>query len=320
MKIVVLDGYSVNPGDLSWAKLEALGNVTIYDRTPENPDEVIRRIGEAEAVCTSKVPVDGAIMDACPSLRYIGVLATGYNIVDIRAARKRGITVTNVPQYSTSSVAQFTIALLLELCCHVGHHNGAVKEGRWCRCEDFCFWDAPVMELEGKTMGIIGFGSIGKAVGRLARALGMKVLAAGSRPTPEGEAIGEYVQLERLLAEADVISLHAPLFPETKHLINRETIRQMKEGVLLLNTARGPLVEQFALAEALESGKLAGAALDVVEAEPMLPDNPLLTAKNCIITPHIAWASLEARSRLIDIVAENLRRFQLGAPQNVVNG
>lgn len=319
MKIVLLDGCTINPGDLSWDALAKLGDLTVYDRTPNDRDEVIRRIGSAEAVYTSKVTVDAAVIDACPNLKYIGALATGYNIIDVEAASARGIVVTNVPKYSTPAVAQFTIALLLELACHTGHHDAAVKEGRWCSCQDFCFWDYPIIELSGKTMGIIGFGHIGRAVGRLASALGMRVLASGSRPCPEGEAIATYVDLDTLLRESDVISLHAPLFPSTKHIINSDSIAKMKDGVLILNTARGPLIHQGALADALNSGKVAGAGLDVVDAEPMLPDNPLLTAQNCILTPHIAWASKEARQRLISVVAENLRRYQAGTPQNVVN-
>ena len=318
MKIVILDGYSINPGDLSWDGLRELGELTIYDRTPSEPAEIIRRIGDAEAVLLSKVPMGAEVMEHCPNLCYIGALATGYNVIDTDAAAKRGIAVTNVPKYSTPAVAQFTLALLMELTCHVGHHDQAVKEGRWCRCKDFCFWDAPVIELQGKTMGIIGFGSIGRAVGRLARALDMRVLATGSRPCPEGEAIGSYVDLDTLLAESDVISLHAPLFPSTHHIVCGETIEKMKDGVLILNTARGPLIEETALARALESGKVGGAALDVVDVEPMRRDNPLLQARNCIITPHIAWASVEARSRLIDAVTENLRCWMAGTPQNLV--
>ena len=320
MKIVLLDGHSINPGDLSWDGLAALGELTVYDNTPNDRWEIIRRIGDAQAVYTSKVPIDAKVMDACPEMQYIGALATGYNIIDTAAAKARGIVVTNVPNYSTPAVAQLTIALLLELACHVGHHDRAVKEGRWCTSQDFCFWDFPIVELQGKTLGIIGFGNIGRAVGRIARAMGMTVLAAGSRPCAEGEVVGRYVDLDTLLAQSDVISLHCPLFPETKHLICGETLEKMKDGVLLLNTSRGPLIQQEDLAEALRTGKVAGAGLDVVEVEPMLPDNPLLTAPNCVITPHIAWASVEARTRLIEIVTENLRCFINGTPQNVVNG
>lgn len=319
MKIVILDGYAANPGDLSWDGIGAQGDLTVYDYTPNEPSALIQRIGDAEAIFINKEVINAAIMDACPQLKLIGVLATGYNVVDTAAARERGIVVCNIPAYSTPSVAQFTFALLLELTCHVGHHDRAVKEGRWCTNRDFCFWDMPIMELEGKTMGIIGFGNIGRAVGRIARSLGMKVLAAGSRPCPEGQAIGTYVDYDTLFAHSDVISLHCPLFPETKGLICAENIAKMKDGVLILNTARGPLVDQQDLADALSSGKVAGAGLDVVETEPMLPDNPLLNAPHCIITPHIAWASREARGRLMDIAVENLRCYIAGTPQNVVN-
>lgn len=319
MKIVILDGYTENPGDLSWDGLAELGELTVYDYTEDDPAEIIQRIGDAEAVYVSKVMLDRQVIETCPNLRYIGALATGYNMIDLAAAEERGITVTNVPKYSTPSVAQHTLALLLELTCHVGHHDRAVKEGRWCACRDFCFWDEPIIELAGKTLGVIGFGDIGRAVGRLGRVLGMRVLASGSRRCPEGEAIAEYVPLDTLLERSDVISLHAPLFPQTKGLICRETIAKMKDGVIFINAARGALVVEKDLAEALNSGKVRAAGLDVVAEEPMLPDNPLLTAKNCVITPHIAWASVEARKRLLEVVTENLRLFQQGTPQNVVH-
>lgn len=319
MKIVILDGYAANPGDLSWEGIAAQGDLTVYDYTPNNAPALIERIGDAEAIFVNKEVITAEIMDACPTVKFIGVLATGYNVVDTAAAKERGIVVCNIPAYSTPSVAQFTIALLLELACHVGHHDGAVKEGRWCTNRDFCFWDMPIMELEGKTMGIIGFGNIGRAVGRIARALGMKVIAAGSRPCAEGEAIGEYVDFDTLFAQSDVISLHCPLFPSTKGIICAENIAKMKDGVLIVNTARGPLIEQDDLCAALASGKVGGAAVDVVDVEPMLAGNPLLNAPNCVITPHIAWASKEARGRLVDIAVENLRCFIAGEPQNVVN-
>lgn len=322
MKIILPDAYTVNPGDLSWDKLHQLGDTTILDYTPNDPDTVVELVGDAEAVIVNKIVMTAEMMKRCPNLKYIGVTATGYNIIDTAAAKERGIVVTNVPAYSTPSVAQFTFALLLELACHVAHHSDAViQDKRWCSCRDFCFWDMPVMELDQKTMGIIGFGSIGRAVGRLAKAMGMRVLAAGSRPCEEGLAIADaYVDIDTLLAESDVVSLHCPLFPQTHHLINAESIAKMKDGALLLNTARGPLVEQDALTEALNTGKLGGAGLDVVDVEPMLDSNPLLHAKNCIITPHIAWASHEARGRLLNTVVENLRCWMEGAPQNVVNG
>ena len=319
MKIVILDGYTVNPGDLSWDGLRQFGELTVYDRTEKDIRTVVSRIGDAEAVFTNKVPMTEDIFRQCPNLRFVGVLATGYNIVDVQAAAERNISVCNVPAYGTASVAQTAFGLLLELCVGAGHHSTAVHQGRWTACADFCFWDSPIMELAGKTMGIIGFGSIGKAVGKIAKAFGMKVLATGSRPTEEGRAIAEYVDMDTLLAASDVISLHCPLFPETEKIINHRAIAKMKDGVLILNTGRGPLIDEHALAEALASGKIGGAGLDVLSVEPPTDDNPLLTAPNCVLTPHLAWASLEARSRLIGIVCENLRQFINGTPVNVVN-
>ena len=319
MKIVILDGYTINPGDLSWDGLREMGEVILYDRTEKTAPVIIDRIGDADAVFTSKVPITEEILQACPNIKFIGALATGYNVIDIAACRNRNIPVCNVPAYSTAAVAQTTISLLLELTVRAGHHNEAVKEGRWTACRDFCFWDSPITELDGKTMGIIGFGSIGKAVGTIAKAFGMKVLAAGSRPTAEGKAIGTYVDLDTLLANSDVISLHCPLFPETERIINRETISKMKDGVLILNTSRGPLIDSEALAQALRSGKVAGAGVDVLPIEPPPADEPLLHAPNCVITPHLAWASLEARARLVDITVNNLKQFLAGSPINVVN-
>jgi len=319
MKIVILDGYTINPGDLSWDGLRALGELTVYERTEKTTEEIVRRISDAEVVFTSKVPVTEEILQKCPNIRFIGTLATGYNVIDTAACRKRNIPVCNVPAYSTDAVAQTTISLLLELSVRAGHHNRAVKEGRWTACRDFCFWDSPITELSGKTMGIIGFGSIGKAVGTIAKAFGMKVLATGSRPTDEGKAIGTYVDLDTLLSQADVISLHCPLFPETEKIINRDTISKMKDGVLILNTSRGPLIDSEALAEALRSGKVGGAGVDVLPIEPPPADEPLLSAPNCVITPHLAWASLEARARLVDITVDNLKKFLDGTPINVVN-
>ena len=320
MKIVVLDGYIENPGDLSWDGLASFGELTVYDRTPlRDTAEIIRRIGDAEIVFTNKTPITREILDACPSVRMISVLATGYNIVDTAAARAKGIPVTNVPAYGTASVAQFAIALLLELCHHIGLHDEAVKAGRWARSDDFCFWETPLVELDGKTMGIIGFGRIGQTTGRIAKALGMKVLANDTRETEGGRAIAEYVDLDTLLGASDVIALHCPLFPETEGLINRETIGKMKDGVLLINNSRGPLVIEQDLADALASGKIAGAAVDVVSTEPIRVGNPLLTAKNCIITPHISWAAKEARQRIMDCAEENVRMFLQGTPVNVVN-
>lgn len=317
MKIVILDGYCENPGDLSWESLEALGELTVYDRTA--PEDVIARIGDADIVYTNKTPIPEAAFAACPNIKLVSVLATGYNIVDCAAARKRGIPVCNVPGYSTASVAQLTFALLLELCHHVGHHSDAVHAGRWTSSKDFCFWDYPLVELDGKTLGIIGFGTIGRAVGKIARAMGMQVLATGSRPTEEGRQIAEYVELEELLQRSDVISLHCPLFPATAGIINKDNIAKMKDGAMLINTARGGVIVEQDVTDALNSGKLAGAAMDVVSAEPIAADNPLLQAKNCIITPHIAWAPLEARQRIMSISTDNLKAFLAGAPIHVVN-
>lgn len=320
MKIVILDGYTENPGDLSWKGLEAFGEVTVYDRTTGDEGEIIRRIGGAECVYTNKVPLSEAVFQRCPAIRYVGVLATGYNVVDVKAARARGVTVCNIPNYGTAAVGQFTIAMLLELCNHVGHHNQAVHDGRWTSCPDWCFWDYPLIELDQKVMGIIGYGRIGQSTGRIAQALGMKVLAYAAHRVPELESeTCRYADLETLLRESDVISLHCPLFPETEGIINKENIGKMKDGVMILNTSRGPLVVDADLAEALESGKVRGAGLDVVSEEPIREDNPLLAAPNCLITPHIAWAPRESRQRLMDIGVENLRRYLAGEPVNVVN-
>lgn len=315
MKIVVLDGRGLNPGDLSYACLEEFGSVTVYQHT-DTPAQAIARIGSSEIVLVNKVPITREILDACPSIRLICVLATGYNVVDCQACAQRGIPVTNVPAYGTAAVAQFTMALILELCHRVGLHNHSVHQGDWCRSETFCYWLTPQMELAGKTLGIIGYGRIGQAVGALARAFGMEVLAYHPRRNLSGEP---YVELDTLLERSDILSLHCPLFPETQHLINRETIAKMKDGAMLINTARGALVEESALAQALNAGKLRGAAVDVVSQEPMTPDNPLLSCKNCIITPHIAWAPVESRQRLLDCVVENIRSYLAGHPQNVVN-
>ena len=320
MKLVILDGYTENPGDLSWDILKSFGPLTVYDRTdPADEAEIIRRIGDSEIVITNKTPITRSVLDACPAVRYITVLATGYNIVDTGASKEKGIPVSNVPAYGTAAVGQFAIALLLEVCHHIGHHNESVHRGDWERCRDFCYWDYPLIELAGKTMGIIGFGRIGQTTGRIAKALGMRVLASGSRPTEQGRAIAEYVSLDFLLENADVIALHCPLFPETKGLINRDTIRKMKDGVIIINNSRGPLIVEQDLADALNSGKVAAAAVDVVSTEPIRGDNPLLAAKNCIITPHISWASRESRQRILDCTEANIRAFLDGTPQNVVN-
>ena len=317
MKIVVLDGYCENPGDLSWDGLRALGELAVYDRTPV--DLIIERIGNAEAVYTNKTPITRQTLDACPGIRFIGVLATGYNVVDTDAARDKGITVTNVPSYGTAAVGQFAIALLLEICHHIGHHNDAVQSGRWGQCPDFCFWDYPLIELAGKTMGIIGLGRIGQATAKIAKALDMRIVAYDNFPSDAGREVAEYVPLDTLLQESDVIALHCPLLPETQGIIRAETIRKMKEGVIIINNSRGPLIVETDLAEALKSGKVQAAGLDVVSVEPITEDNPLLGLPNCIITPHISWAPKESRQRLMDVAVDNLRRFVAGTPVHVVN-
>ena len=320
MKIVVLEGYTENPGDLSWEELANLGELTVYDRTSLTDEaEIISHIGDAEVVITNKTPISRRVMDACPGMKFISVLATGYNIVDCRYAREKGIPVTNVPTYGTAAVGQFAIALLLEVCHHVAHHDRAVHEGRWESCPDWCFWDYPLIELDGKTMGIIGFGRIGQRTGAIARAMGMKILAYDQHPNEAGRAIADYVPLDELLARSDVIALHCPLFPSTQGIINRDTIAKMKDGVFLSNNSRGPLVVEQDLADALESGKVYAAGLDVVSTEPIRGDNPLLKAKNCIITPHISWAPRESRQRIMDCAVANVRAYLDGAPINVVN-
>ena len=297
-QIVVLDGFTENPGDLSWAGLEALGQLRVYPRT--KPEEIIPRIGQADIVYTNKTPITRETLLACPSIRMVSVLATGYNVVDVAACQELGILVTNIPTYGTTAVAQFTIALLLEICHRVGHHSQAVRQGRWTSSPDWCFWDYPLMELAGKTLGIIGMGRIGQAVARIAQAMGMEILAYDAHPCDAGLALAEYVPLDALLARSHVISLHCPLFPETQGVINRDTIAKMRDGVILLNTSRGPLV------------------VDVVSSEPIAPDNPLLQAPNCFLTPHIAWAPRESRQRLMDIAVENCAAFLRGDPQNLV--
>lgn len=319
MKIVVLDGYVLNPGDLSWKGFEEFGEIIVYDRT--DPGDIISRIGDAEAVITNKTVLTKDIIEACPSIRYIGVIATGYNIVDIQAAYERGIPVTNVPGYGTDAVAQFTFSLILELCNRVGMHSESVANGGWIECPDFSYWKSPLIDLKGKTLGIIGYGNIGRRVAEIALAFGMKVLV-NSRSRKSGDADNERIQWgtkEEVLAGSDIITLHCPLFEENQDMINKNTIALMKEGAMLINTARGPLVAEEDLVEALNSGKLRGAALDVIRTEPMTEDCPLLEAKNLIITPHIAWASREARSRLMDIAVNNLKCFIEGTPVNVVN-
>lgn len=320
MKIVVLDGYTENPGDLSWGELEELGQVTVYDRSSLTDEaEAIERIGDAQIVYTNKTPVTKKVIDACPNIKMISVLATGYNVVDYEYAKEKGIPVTNVPAYGTASVSQFAIALLLEICHHIGHHNKTVHDGRWENCDDWCYWDYPLIELAGKTLGIIGFGRIGQSTGRIAKAMGMKVIAFDNMPNDAGREIAEYVDQDTLLSTSDVIALHCPLFPSTQGIINKENIAKMKDGVILLNNSRGPLVVEQDLADALNSGKIAAAGLDVVSTEPIRGDNPLLKAKNCIITPHISWAPKESRQRIMDCAVENAKAFLAGAPVNVVN-
>lgn len=318
MKIIVLDGFTLNPGDLSWSGLEELGELKVYDRTPE--DKILERIGTAEIVYTNKTPLSRETLAKVPSVKFIGVLATGYNVVDTAAAKDLGIVVTNIPTYGTTAVAQFVFALLLEICHHVWAHDQAVKKGDWTNNPDFCFWNYPLIELAGKTMGIIGFGRIGQATATIAQSFGMKVLANDQYQNEalENENL-KYVELDQLLTQSDVISLHCPLFESTKGMINRNTIAKMKDGVIIINTSRGPLVVEEDLAEALNGGKVFGAAVDVVSTEPIKANNPLLKAKNCIITPHIAWAPKESRARLMKIAVDNLHAFLAGNPVNVVN-
>ena len=318
MKIVVLDGYTLNPGDLSWKGLESIGELTVYERTPY--DKIIERVGNAEIVYTNKTPLSKEFFDAVPNVSFIGVLATGYNVVDTEAAKKKGVIVTNIPTYGTTAVAQMTFALLLEMCHHVWSHSEEVKKGVWTKSPDFCFWNYPLIELAGKTMGIIGYGRIGQGVGNVAQAFGMKVLAYDAYPSKnlESESL-QYASLDELYKRSDVISLHCPLFESTKGMINKSSIANMKDGVMIINTSRGPLIIEEDLTSALNSGKIAGAALDVVSVEPIKEDNPILKAQNIIITPHIAWAPKESRERLMNIAVDNLRQYLAGTAVNVVN-
>jgi glycerate dehydrogenase len=318
MKIVILDGYTINPGDLSWSGLEKYGELTVYERTPK--ELIVSRIGDADVVMTSKCVLSYEVLSRCPNLKWIGVLATGYNMVDLEYATARGIPVTNIPAYSTDSVAQFTISLLLEICNRVGVHNEAVHSGQWQTSEDFCFRLTPQIELAGKTLGIIGFGNIGKRVSKTAEALGMKVLIASRYPDPafETECI-TFSTLEALYRSADVISLHCPLTEDNRGFIDRNAISQMKDGVILLNTSRGPLVNDADLAHALQSGKVLAAGLDVLSVEPPREGNPLIGLPNCIITPHIAWITRESRTRLINTAVANLESWLAGKNTNCVN-
>ena len=320
MKIVVLDGYTENPGDLSWEPLKALGELAVYDRTSYVDDPVIaERIGDGEIVVTNKTPITKATFDACPQIKAVAVLATGYNVVDYEYAKEKRIPVLNVPAYGTQIVGQYAVGLLLEICSHFGHHAQTVKEGKWERNADWCYWDYPMIELYGQTAGIIGLGRIGQSTAKILNALEMKVLAYDTHESEEGKKLAEYVGLDELLARSDVIFLHCPLFPQTENIINRENIAKMKDGVILINNSRGQLVAEQDLADALNSGKVYAAALDVVSTEPIKGDNPLLKAKNCLITPHISWAAKASRQRIMEITAENIRAFMEGKPVNVVN-
>jgi glycerate dehydrogenase len=317
MNIVVLDGHTLNPGDLSWEELKALGPCAIYERS--TPAEVLKRAADAQILITNKVPLGREQVCSLPKLRYIGVTATGYNIIDVAAARERGVTVTNVPAYGTRSVAQHTFALLLELTQHAGHHSQSVRAGAWVRSPDWCFWEHPLVELDGLTMGVVGFGRIGRAVGELAQAFGMQVIAAASPRARELPHSVTTMPLDSLFDAADVVTLHCPLADPTRHLVNAARLARMKPTAFLLNTSRGPLVDEAALADALNAGRIAGAGLDVLSAEPPRPDNPLLTARNCIITPHQAWATRAARTRLMRVAVSNVKSFLEGKAQNVVS-
>ncbi len=319
MKIVVLDGYALNPGDLSWQGFEELGEVTVYDRTSyTDKQEIIDRIGDAEAILTNKTPITADVLKACPQLTYIGVLATGYNVVDLAAAKEQGITVTNIPSYSTNAVAQATFALLLEVTNQVGHHNRSVHQGDWQTSKDFSYWQTPLMELAGKTIGLIGYGAIAQAVATIAHAFQLKVIYFNHRPKPAQAAWAKQVSLAELYQEADIISLHVPQFPETEKMVDRTALAQMKPSAILINTSRGGLIDEAAVAEALQTGQIAALAADVVSKEPIAADNPLLQAPNCYLTPHIAWAPVETRRRLMGIAVANLSGFKAGTPQNVV--
>ena len=320
MKIVVLDGYTENPGDISWAPLEALGEVTVYDRTSYVDDPVIaERLGDAEVAVINKTPISKATIDACPNLKAVAVLATGYNVVDYEYAKEKGIPVLNVPVYGTDNVSQFAVSLLLEVCSHIGHHNDSVHAGEWASNVDWCYWHFPMIEVSGKTAGIIGLGKIGVNTAKILRAMNVNVIAYDAFQSEAGKAVAEYVELDELLAKSDFVFLHCPLFPSTQGIINKDNIAKMKDGAILINNSRGPLVVEQDLADALNSGKLAAAAVDVVSTEPIKADNVLLTAKNCIITPHISWATKEARERIMQTTADNIKAFMDGAPVNVVN-
>ena len=310
MKIVVLDGYTENPGDLSWGGLEALGEVTVYDRTSYVDAPIIaERLGDAEVAVINKTPISKATIDACPNLKMVAVLATGYNVVDYQYCKEKGIIVCNVPTYGTDIVGQYAVGLLLEICSHFWYHDQTVKEGKWANNVDWCYWDFPMIELANKTVGIIGLGRIGQTTARILKAMNMKVIAYDSFQNDAGKEVAEYVDLDTLLAQSDVICLHCPLFPDTEGIINKDTIAKMKDGVIIINNSRGQLVVEQDLADALNSGKVYAAGLDVVSTEPIKPENPLLGAKNCLITPHISWAAKEARQRIMDITVANIKAY-----------
>ena len=318
MKIVVLDGYTLNPGDLNWDGFKALGEFVCYDRT--KPSETIERIKDAEIVITNKTLLTREVFEACKNIKYVGVLATGYNVVDIECAKELNIPVCNIPSYGTTAVAQFVFAMLLEVCHNIKHHSDEVKKGRWTNQEDFCFWDTPLIELHGKTMGIIGFGRIGQNTAQIATAFGMNVIAYDEYPNKDVETdMIKYGTLDELLSQADVISLHCPLFDSTREIINEKTLNKMKDGVIIINTSRGPLINENDLAKALDSGKVFFSAHDVTVVEPVPMDNVLMNKPNTLITPHIAWAPRASRSRLMDVAVENLQAFLNGTTQNVVN-
>lgn len=320
MKIVVLDGYTENPGDISWGPLEALGELTVYDRTSyEESPLIAERIGDAEIVVMNKTPISRETIDKCPNLKAIAVLATGYNVVDYEYAKEKGIPVMNVPVYGTDNVSQFAVSLLMEVCSHIGHHDASVHAGEWASNADWCYWHYPMIEVSGKTAGIIGLGRIGVNTAKILRAMNVQVLAYDAYPSEAGRQTAEYVELDELLEKSDFIFLHCPLFPSTQGIINKDNIAKMKDGVIIINNSRGPLVVEADLYEALESGKVAAAAVDVVSTEPIKEDNVLLKAKNCIITPHISWATKEARERIMQTTAENIKSVIDGSPQNVVN-
>ncbi|MDD6435868.1 MAG: D-2-hydroxyacid dehydrogenase [Clostridiales bacterium] len=320
MKIVVLDGYTENPGDLSWDALASLGELTVYDRISYVESPIIReKIGDADIAITNKTPISKETIDACPNLKAIAALATGYNVIDYNYAKEKGIPVMNVPTYGTQIVGQYAVGLLLEICSHFAHHDAAVKAGRWESNDDWCFWDFPMIELYGKTAGIIGLGRIGQSTAKILNALNMEVLAYDAFESDAGREVATYVDLDTLLGKSDVIFLHCPLFPSTEGIINKDNIAKMKDGVIIINNSRGQLVVEQDLADALNSGKVYAAGLDVVSTEPIKGDNPLLTAKNCLITPHISWAAQAARQRIMDITVSNVKSFIDGNPENVVN-